>query len=347
MKLFDGSAVMTELASYAYISLGSVRVVKLDETARVSINKSDDDKKLLINLEYGRIFFDIAKPLTADEELTIKTPTIVAGIRGTSGELGVSDQGDYIRLFSGLAEIDTAEGEQYEIQAHEQVSTYISSKGEITSEKITFTEANITAFIAEEAAKNANGFAETLTANGFDVAAVGQDYVAADSLSAAQGYYKIPQLTVDVPGTKGLQIMFTNVLSLYQDSGYKIRELYPSGRTAPQRSIFFFLYDDSTVSFNKSVEILFREAPDFKDIVKVINVGETLLASDLHGYNYLQLGEGMNLSLVDTSSGDSYDFSNGDDSFTIMFYPEQSLKNGVFNVSECTQLYQIAATTDI
>jgi hypothetical protein len=171
--------------------------------------------------------------------------------------------------------------------------------------------------------------------------------------AAAQDWTKVPQVTVDIPGTVGLQITFTNVASLYSDSGYNLEDMpegdidsprIPYGAKTAWRGIDFYLYEDATVSFNKPVEILFKTSPDFKEIVRTINVGEILPASEFAGEEYLWLGHGVNLALLDTSSADKYDFSNGSDFFNILFSSADSLKTNWIN-SRCNQLSQIVAKT--
>ncbi len=109
MRLLSGYTVKTAAKSYAYISLDDTKAVKLDASSEATIDKSG--KKLDINLVSGSIFFDVSKPLDGDEQLNIKTSTMITGIRGTSGvvtakrEKGV--QRTVVALFDGALTVTT------------------------------------------------------------------------------------------------------------------------------------------------------------------------------------------------------------------------------------------------
>ncbi len=105
MKLYSGYGVATGEGSCAYIRLDADRAVKLDANTRVTILKQNG--LLEMTLETGGLFFDIGKPLEADEQLNIRTTTMVTGIHGTSGMVLHFEQDDvralmdYWQLYSG------------------------------------------------------------------------------------------------------------------------------------------------------------------------------------------------------------------------------------------------------
>lgn len=83
MKLYSGYRIATEKKSYAYMLLDKEKAVKLDQNAAASIEK--EGKKNEINLEYGKLFFNVSKKLASGETVQVKTSNNTMGIRGTSG----------------------------------------------------------------------------------------------------------------------------------------------------------------------------------------------------------------------------------------------------------------------
>lgn len=92
MKLYDGYNVGTSEKSYAWINLDNAKQVKLDAASNAVVKKSG--KNLEIESQSGKLFFNVTEPLKDDESLNIKTSTMVAGIRGTSGWIELSDDPD-------------------------------------------------------------------------------------------------------------------------------------------------------------------------------------------------------------------------------------------------------------
>ena len=83
MRLMDGNALSTGDESLASISLDESKIITIEENSRAEFYK--DGKKLELKLTAGRLFFDVRKPLNANESLDIKSSTMVVGIRGTAG----------------------------------------------------------------------------------------------------------------------------------------------------------------------------------------------------------------------------------------------------------------------
>ncbi len=89
MRLASGTRVRTESASYAWLSLDEDKAVKEDENSEIEVRKKG--KKLEVLLEDGNLFFNVTKPLEADEVYSIRTSTMVMGIRGTAGVVKIID----------------------------------------------------------------------------------------------------------------------------------------------------------------------------------------------------------------------------------------------------------------
>ena len=90
MKLYSGYVLSTSAKSYAYVTLDSSKVVKLDANTKVELRKSGTKLELMVSS--GKLFFNVKAPLSSGESLNIRTSTMVTGIRGTSGLVEVLDQ---------------------------------------------------------------------------------------------------------------------------------------------------------------------------------------------------------------------------------------------------------------
>lgn len=98
MRLYSGYEIATEKASYAYFSLDSTKAVKMDASSKGEVFQSS--KKLELKLTAGSLFFDVTAPVKANESLTIRTSTMVTGVRGTCGWVEIVDR--YTTRFSLL-----------------------------------------------------------------------------------------------------------------------------------------------------------------------------------------------------------------------------------------------------
>ena len=90
MLLYNGYQVETKAKSYAWINLDDTKLAKLDAVSKAEVRKSG--KKLEVLLKSGNIFFNVTEPLDDDETLSVRTSTIIVGIRGTSGFIRVIDR---------------------------------------------------------------------------------------------------------------------------------------------------------------------------------------------------------------------------------------------------------------
>ena len=92
LKLNSGDVLTTGVKSLAGIALDDSKAVRLEESSEAEFNQSG--KKLDLNLKKGSLFFDVSKKLEADESFEIRTATMIAGIRGTSGYVIVKTNGE-------------------------------------------------------------------------------------------------------------------------------------------------------------------------------------------------------------------------------------------------------------
>ncbi len=79
-RLADGYVLDTDRESRAWVALDENRIVTLMERSSATFRKNG--KKLVLSVNEGSIFFNIAKPLAEDESLDIHTSNILIGVRG-------------------------------------------------------------------------------------------------------------------------------------------------------------------------------------------------------------------------------------------------------------------------
>ena len=104
LKLNSGDVLSTEIASLASIALDDTKMITLEESSEAEFKQ--DGKKLDLNLKKGSLYFEVTKKLEADESFEIRTSTMVAAIRGTSGYVFVEKDGqDGILLTDGEVEV--------------------------------------------------------------------------------------------------------------------------------------------------------------------------------------------------------------------------------------------------
>lgn len=103
MRLYSGDHQITDSASYAWMSLDDSKAVKIDENSETELRKRW--RKLEVLLDSGSVYFNVSVPLAQDEELNIRSSTMVTGIRGTCGWVRVMDGGDTrVYLLEGTLE---------------------------------------------------------------------------------------------------------------------------------------------------------------------------------------------------------------------------------------------------
>ncbi len=91
MRLYNGYTVETGQSSSVFITLDDTKAVKLDASSKIEIKQNG--KKLEVGLSKGQLFFDVAQPLKKDESLSIRTSTMVTGVRGSNGWQNLTGMG--------------------------------------------------------------------------------------------------------------------------------------------------------------------------------------------------------------------------------------------------------------
>ena len=90
MKLFHGYHITTEDISYAWMSLDTSKMAKLDCKSDAEVHQKGKNLEILLNS--GSLFFNVTEKLAEDESLNIRTSTMLTGIRGTAGWARILDQ---------------------------------------------------------------------------------------------------------------------------------------------------------------------------------------------------------------------------------------------------------------
>ena len=147
LKLNSGDVLSTAVKSLASISLDDYKAVTLQESSVAEFNQSG--KNLDLNLKAGSLFFDVSKKLEADETFEIRTATMIAGIRGTSGYVFVDKEGhDGILITDGKVEVvginpETGIQKTTTVEEGEIIYVYCNDTDNV-DDSVTFEKLNVT-----------------------------------------------------------------------------------------------------------------------------------------------------------------------------------------------------------
>lgn len=120
MNLAQGNQVSTGKSSSVYIEADGDKTLKLDSSTVVEITKASA-KSLKLTLKDGRLFFNVDKPLAADEELKFEAAHTSMSIRGTSGIFTFKPETLTFYLIEGEVEWDLGNGQTLNIDKGEKV----------------------------------------------------------------------------------------------------------------------------------------------------------------------------------------------------------------------------------
>ncbi|MBR4403972.1 MAG: FecR domain-containing protein, partial [Clostridiales bacterium] len=117
--------------SLASVSLDDTKIVTLQADSKADFIKKN--KQIELKLTKGALFFEVTQKLNADETFEIKTSTLTAGIRGTSGYIYYDDQGrDSLTVTDGTVIVtavnpDTGERKYAEIHGGQRITVILYS----------------------------------------------------------------------------------------------------------------------------------------------------------------------------------------------------------------------------
>ncbi len=83
LRFQSGDALVTGTDGLASVGLDETKIITLQNNSRSEFVKNG--KQLELKLTKGAVFFNVTEKLRSDEKFEIKTSTMTAGIRGTSG----------------------------------------------------------------------------------------------------------------------------------------------------------------------------------------------------------------------------------------------------------------------
>ena len=158
MKLYSGYTLSTGAKSYAYVTLDSQKVIKLDANSSTEIRAKGS--KLEIMVKSGKLFFNVKSPLTSSESMNIRTSTMVTGIRGTSGYISVLDTNtSSVAITDGQVQVEStdtgADSQSVTVQAGQTASVAVQQNGtETTISLENLTVESIPGFVAVELQKD-------------------------------------------------------------------------------------------------------------------------------------------------------------------------------------------------
>lgn len=169
LMLYSGYSMETEEASYAWINLDSVKLTKMDENSRVGIQK--DGEKLEVQVDRGKLFFNVTEPLKEEETLDIHTSTMAVGIRGTCGWVNTEDKTHaQVSVLEGTVTVTAfGSGETVKVSDGETAEVVVSEDGEVTIRVTKFKERSIPRFVLDELEQDEELAGTILDASGLDV----------------------------------------------------------------------------------------------------------------------------------------------------------------------------------
>ena len=223
MKLYSGYTLSTSSKSYAYVSLDSSKVVKLDASTKVQVKKSGSKLELLVSS--GKLFFNVSAPLSSSETLNIRTSTMVTGVRGTSGVVSADGAGSSsVDIYDGAVTVNTVSGgESLTVTAGESLTVALG-----VAEMAALTEDDIPGFAAVEIAADESLQERIESASGLDVAGVAsgaQEKLASDEAEAEAAQAEADEAaealnggSVQLPGIEQVQPSIPVIIPDFTDA---------------------------------------------------------------------------------------------------------------------------------
>ena len=131
MRFQSGDALNTGNDGLASVGLDDTKIVTLQNDSRAEFLKNG--KQLELKLTKGAVFFNVTEKLKDDETFEIKTSTMTAGIRGTSGIAFYDETEDNIEsliVTDGVVEVSatnktTGYTKTVRVEAGKKVKVYL------------------------------------------------------------------------------------------------------------------------------------------------------------------------------------------------------------------------------
>ena len=131
LRFQSGDALNTGNDGLATVGLDDTKIITLQNDSRAEFLKSG--KKLELKLTKGAVFFNVTEKLKDDETFEIKTSTMTAGIRGTSGIAYYDETEENIEsliVTDGVVEVSatnktTGYTKTVKVEAGERIKVYL------------------------------------------------------------------------------------------------------------------------------------------------------------------------------------------------------------------------------
>ncbi len=147
IRFQSGDALNTGADGLASVGLDDTKIITLQNDSRAEFTKQG--KHLELNLTKGAIFFNVTEKLQPDETFEIKTSTMTAGIRGTSGYVYYDETGrDSLIITDGSVEVsatnpETGETKTAKVEGGQGITVYLYSDREEDTVSFTLEEIGI------------------------------------------------------------------------------------------------------------------------------------------------------------------------------------------------------------
>lgn len=131
IRFQSGDALNTGSDGLASVGLDDTKIITLQSDSRAEFSKKS--KQLELKLTRGALFFEVTEHLKEDESFEIKTSTMTAGIRGTSGMVYYDKDGrDSLIVTDGKVIVtatnpDTGETKYAEVSGGQSITVYLYS----------------------------------------------------------------------------------------------------------------------------------------------------------------------------------------------------------------------------
>ena len=131
IRFQSGDALTTGSDGLASVGLDDTKIITLQNDSRAEFAKKN--KQLELKLTKGAVFFNVTQKLKSDEKFEVKTSTMTAGIRGTSGFVyyDAADEGrESLIITDGAVEVsatnpDTGETKTARIEGGQRIKVYL------------------------------------------------------------------------------------------------------------------------------------------------------------------------------------------------------------------------------
>lgn len=118
LRFQSGDSLITGSDGLASVSLDDTKIVTLQNDSRSEFIKNG--KQLELKLKQGAVFFNVTEKLRSDEKFEIKTATMTAGIRGTSGIVYYDSEDGYresLMVTDGVVEVSATNPQNNETRS--------------------------------------------------------------------------------------------------------------------------------------------------------------------------------------------------------------------------------------